>query len=73
MQANTSHLFQLDKGKMIPGPGGLRRIHCFDVFWRCFYRHLREQGFPSPPPDYAYGGIAHRRREYGMIVTRVVA
>eukprot|EP00959_Pyramimonas_sp_CCMP1952_P395317 8283404-Pyramimonas_sp.AAC.1 len=43
MQANTSHSFQLDKGKMLPGPGGLRLIHCFDVFWRRFYRHLRER------------------------------
>ncbi|CAK0866980.1 unnamed protein product [Prorocentrum cordatum] len=64
---------QLDKGKVIPGPAGLRLIHCFDVFWRCFYRHLRERGFPTRPPDYAYGGIPQRRREFGMIATRAVA
>ncbi|CAK0842609.1 unnamed protein product [Prorocentrum cordatum] len=73
MQANTSQSFQPDKGKMILRHAGLRLIHWFDVFWRCFYRHLRERGCPTRPPDYAYGGIPHRRREFGMIVTRVVS
>ena len=73
VQANTSQSFQLDKGKQVPGPVGLRLIHCFDVFWRCMYRAMREDGTPSKVPDFAYGGIPHRRREFGMIVTRVTA
>eukprot|EP00959_Pyramimonas_sp_CCMP1952_P099907 2088882-Pyramimonas_sp.AAC.1 len=62
-----SQTFALDKRKAIPGPPGLRLLHCFCPWWRSFFRRItNHEGGPYESPEWAYGGISKRRREAMM-------
>ena len=72
-QAAVSTTFFLDKKKSVKGTKGLRIIHTFCPFWRCFLRGLVLKGSQFLPPSWAHGGIKGRRREGLMLIARVGA
>ena len=73
-QGNLSFGVQIAKKGNKKGAEATRMLHCLCPYWSAFARSLlNDRGSELATPPWCYGGLAGKRREHAMILTRLVA